>query len=208
MRKFLCLIGLTACSYTTDVYVVLNDADISDASVDSSSDASIDVSDAGQEATSPNAWVYNQANLSLKYKNCQRINPVSFYLELTYVFNASNYKSVFPFYICSNNLSDNCNVEQLIQANNSYYSNPAPTSLSGVSNALDTNCQLKVYSEPFSNTTGGVFTDYYETGYSPTQVLSDCDGGTVYMTMLQLYDNNFVVAVDKDAGSDTVISCY
>lgn len=202
---------ITACSFTATVNIE-NDATPPDASNDVVQEATQDVLDAGTlDVVSPNAWVYDQPNFSLKLANCEKIigDASTPYIETMYNYNGGVYKSAIPFYICSNNLSDNCNVEQQIITNNVYYKTPTPNSLSGnVPNTITSNCTIS-YTQENTAIGPGVVYDWYVLGLPPTQVITDCmaDGGTLYTMMVLLYDDNFQATIDKNSSANMQFFC-
>lgn len=203
-------ICLTACTFTAEV--VPNDAALQDSSLDVA-----DVMDAATntvDAPSPNAWVYQQPNLSIKYQNCQRIYTDSGstgFVEMTYPYDASTYKSAIPVYLCSNNINDGCNIEQLLVNNAGYYHIPTPNISNGSPNTLGSNCVLTTTAEinaVIASSPSAIY-DWYVPSYSPTQLIADCasDGGSLYMTMVLLYDDNFYAMVDKNSASTMIFQC-
>jgi hypothetical protein len=201
MKALMLLLSMTACSFTA---VVEEDA----AQTDASNDVILaeDTNDAGvSDAGSPNDWVYNQPNLSLKFANCSKIigDSSAPYLQMTYAFDAGVYKSAIPFYVCSNNLSPNCDIEKLVVNNNAFYATPTPSVYTGP-NTLNADCSLSYSKETTAAYGGpGILYDWY---YS---VPSNCmaDSGTLYTMMVLLYDENFQPTIDKNSAVNMVFAC-
>lgn len=202
--KALFALCLTACSYTTN-NIYTTDAD-TDVQVESSSDASVETD---TNVPSPNAWVYDQPNLSLKSANCDRIIGDSGkpFVLMTYTY--TGYTSALPIYICSTNISDACDIEQLISNTPAYYSTPAPILVDPNPNTLTSDCHLINTPDSAVAILSPTILEWYEQGTSPYSLISDCGdaGGSLYVVMLQLYNQDFQAQIDKDTASHTVFQC-